>query len=528
MPKRSASSGGLLAGLRTLLRDERGVAAVYIGLSSVLIFGATALAFDIGRVMSLQTELQSAADAAALAGAAELDGQTNAISRAKAAAGCPNGGNTVQGAFGTNSQTFATDGNGTSVSVVFCTFFSSLTSPDPPLLPPNNSALGGNSTTTDSQAAFIKVVVQQRSLANAFITMVGGPQIASTTAVATAGFSQTICQTLPLMICNPDETAGNTNFSPPTGEELVVKPGPGNAWAPGNYGFTSAPPGAKKVCGFNGNNGSNDLSILLAQDQPIGCLSTTLNTRTGVPLNMSVALNVRFDLYQVPGNSVNKTDSCFAPAPDVTKGWLPGTGNGNNGGPCNPTQVIPPDATAFPFPQDTCFTLGTNCDVSGVLGKGDWDINTYWAYNHTSSTGCAVPPCYPSALTTFANTLTPAGITPSGIPSRYATYLYEINNNLIPANGTPALHQENGAPACYSGSAANETNDRRLINVAVVNCIQQGVQGNSTNIRPVAVLQSFMNIPSDGNTGNIYMEVIKKIQPGGSDNILHNIVQLYR
>src|SRR5689334_7831595 len=85
------------------LRDTRGIAALHIALSSTLLFGATALAFDLGRVMSLQSELQSAADSAALAGAAELDGQTNAITRAKAAAGCP--GSNVAGAFGTNSQT---------------------------------------------------------------------------------------------------------------------------------------------------------------------------------------------------------------------------------------------------------------------------------------------------------------------------------------------------------------------------------------------------------------------------------------
>src|SRR5215470_16224582 len=93
MPKPSSDerhglSGGARGRLRRFLRDERGAVAIYIGLSSVLLFGATALAFDIGRVMSLQTELQSAADAAALAGAAELDGQAGAISRAAKAAGC--------------------------------------------------------------------------------------------------------------------------------------------------------------------------------------------------------------------------------------------------------------------------------------------------------------------------------------------------------------------------------------------------------------------------------------------------------
>jgi len=57
--------------------DERGVSLVLIALSIVVIFGFGALAIDIGHLYNVKDQLQIAADAAALAGAAKLDGTAN-------------------------------------------------------------------------------------------------------------------------------------------------------------------------------------------------------------------------------------------------------------------------------------------------------------------------------------------------------------------------------------------------------------------------------------------------------------------
>ena len=80
--RKGASSRGML---RRLLRDRRGVVAVYTAILAPVLIGFAALSVDISRYMTLNTELQSAADAAALAGAAELDGRADAIERAKLA-----------------------------------------------------------------------------------------------------------------------------------------------------------------------------------------------------------------------------------------------------------------------------------------------------------------------------------------------------------------------------------------------------------------------------------------------------------
>ncbi len=59
--------------LRSLVRDVRGAVAVYVAIVSPALLGIGALSIDLGRLMTVNTELQSAADAAALAGAAAKD-----------------------------------------------------------------------------------------------------------------------------------------------------------------------------------------------------------------------------------------------------------------------------------------------------------------------------------------------------------------------------------------------------------------------------------------------------------------------
>ena len=92
---------------RSLVRDIRGAVAIYIAFVAPVLLGVGALTLDLGRLITLNTELQSAADAAALAGARELNRFPGAIDRASAAAA---------GAT-TNIQTYATDGGGKQVVV---------------------------------------------------------------------------------------------------------------------------------------------------------------------------------------------------------------------------------------------------------------------------------------------------------------------------------------------------------------------------------------------------------------------------
>ena len=68
-----------------LWNDRDGAILPYVAIMLVVIFGLSALAVDASRLMTVQTQLQSAADALALAGAAELDRRPDSIVRAEAA-----------------------------------------------------------------------------------------------------------------------------------------------------------------------------------------------------------------------------------------------------------------------------------------------------------------------------------------------------------------------------------------------------------------------------------------------------------
>ncbi len=85
--------------LRALLASESGGVAMYLGFAMLFIMPLMAGAISVSQIYTLNTQLQQAADAAALAGATELDGTDAGCVAAVAAAQ-----NAVQ-----NFQSFAND-----------------------------------------------------------------------------------------------------------------------------------------------------------------------------------------------------------------------------------------------------------------------------------------------------------------------------------------------------------------------------------------------------------------------------------
>lgn len=92
---------------RQLWASEQGSVAPLVAISLFALIGAAGIGFDYARLAAMHTELQDAADHAALAAAAQLDGKTGAQDRAKAAAR-----NLI-----TNLALFANDGANRTVTV---------------------------------------------------------------------------------------------------------------------------------------------------------------------------------------------------------------------------------------------------------------------------------------------------------------------------------------------------------------------------------------------------------------------------
>jgi len=495
-----------------LLRHEGGAVLIYVSIALTVFMGFAALVIDGGRLFTLDTEMQSAADALALAGAAELDGNTDAITRATAAMD-----NLVQ-----NDQTF---GNGAAAITGYTPIFlTELPADSQPL-----SDVEAFATADGASARFVEVKLTEandRAIDTMFAPAIGGNSTADADAVAIAGFTSAVCKFTPLFICNPYEGTANTyaafaaKATNPTEQRrlITLKKGPGGgntSYFPGNFGFLQPADG----------RGANALRDSLGKVDPGSCFKKDgVQTRTGNVTSVRQAINSRFDVYEGNYNS-KKNDPDYRPAQNVTKGYLKTSGNRCSQQIYGGSAVPPP---AMPFPIDDCSTGGC-ASLGGQpdrMGNGDWDLGKYWDINHGNRNGNITDDgSYPN------------GWTDANPPSRYDVYRYEITNNLIPNKSS--VGGEDGRPACSTATAAAEP-DRRILYAAVLNCGALDITGNSNSSVPaVAFLKMFITrpmtkLPGSGSCptceedGDLYIEMIDVVQPGIDDAVIHDIVQLYR
>jgi Flp pilus assembly protein TadG len=309
-------------------RDERGAIMVLWALFLAVAFGFLALAFDLGRVATTQTQLQSFADQVALAAAGELDGRNDAIARATTAADALIDG---QQTFGTGAQTF---GGATTYTL---TFFSSL--------PPNSDTDVPTAVTTTSRAArYVRVTVNARTVLTPFAhiaaTLNGNSRLsASVSASATAGFTSWACDITPLFFCVPDNAwRANNNV----GDQIQMVSGSsgGGAWTPGNFGFldpTVLPVDRSGPCAPGGVplSGAQLYRCLVGAERGITqCLETTapLLTRPGQAVGLTQFFNTRFDIFDGPAKTY-ENDAPYRPAPNVLSDlWTAASGGGGGGG----------------------------------------------------------------------------------------------------------------------------------------------------------------------------------------------------
>lgn len=468
--------------LRTFSANSNGAIAVYVALSLPVFFGGALLAVDASRFFNLQTLLQKGADALALAAAAELDRKPTAIIRANAAIE-----NLVS-----NDHQFSNAGIAevTPQSVRFLRE-----------LPGNDaSAIDAGMVTSDpTEARFVEVTVTTQTLNALFpASLLGGSNTATATARAVAGFNAAVCQFTPIFMCNPFEGTGISIFDAIANPEirrrqivLRKKGGESAQYSSGNYGFLQ-PPG--------GEHGADAIREMMAMTRPPACfLQNGVSLRPGFIASADQGLNVRFDIYDGPLNS-KKSNPEFRPAKNVRKGY------GYAGNACQAA----PEAPNQGLPDDTCMATDSCPYMNGRMGDGNWDIDGYKLANNLGG----LP---------FSNA-NPA--------SRYEVYRYEIDNNML---NTASNGGEVGTPQCYSGGNLNDDPDRRILNIAVVNCIQQNVaddnSGNSGPPVPVAAFaKMFLTRPVDnGPDQDIYAELVGVVEPGSTSNdVARDIVQLYR
>lgn len=497
-----------------LLSDSGGAVAPTLALSLFALIAAGGIAFDYARMASLDTELQNAADQAALAAASQLDGQPGACSRAAAAARnmVANLTYTANEAGGTRAVTIADEAPCDATGNV--RFYQDKAKTQP--------------ATLDENAKFVEVQVDPREAFFAFTPIVAAMSSGDLTAIAFAGLGEAICRVPPLMMCNPEEI-NDPSFTVANyvgkGIRLVANDGGGN-YGPGNFGFLDVGQG----------NGAAALRMVLGRNgDPGDCSSgSTVTTEPGNMVTLRDALNTRFDMYQNGLNQACGADGSLCPPSANSRKDLYRQGTGPNAcgfvtnGPgwrydsavgYPPAALTPTnrqltdaqvDALApMGYPRDVCHAVSLTGDCSmGIIGDGVWDRYAYFrSHRFLNYTEAADRTAVNNFMLAQFNTTT---------PTRYQVYDWEMANaatRLQPqtlANGRVA----HGSPVCVTPGitpAANQI-DRRVLSIAVINCEQEAVQGKTTDVVVTKHVDMFLvepTAPRDRTeVHDVYMEVV--------------------
>ncbi len=327
------------------MRAREGAIAATVGMSLTVMAGVLALAFDLGKLYSVSTEFDNAADAAALAGATQLDQSVGSCARAAAAAA--NALLRNEETFADNPDpinpliyidpvlvnnrnghirflsTLAKDASGTIIG----DYIDTADTLSAGLEPDVNST---DISVCDANAEYIEVTVNLDSLGNPyevgfiFAPVVGAVARASPIGYAIAALHETFCDVTPMMMCalDPDDTGPLTpsdfwneltaNPENYRGRGLWMKSGLNNVqWGSGDFGFLAQAGPLEAICG----GGANLLRCAFGMaNPPVEC--TGLEDLETEPGNNSVArqgFNVRFGIYQ-GGGGIDRGDPQWQPA----------------------------------------------------------------------------------------------------------------------------------------------------------------------------------------------------------------------
>ena len=456
---------------------QRGAVAILFGLSIFVLFGFMALAIDLGRTYVVRTELQNAADAAALAGAKQLNqtaaGVGSAVSYAIAMA--------AQNNFNFVTPVTITSAN---ISVGTC--------------PDDGCMVLASSITTDAAAAgrtFLKVDISSGSLATFFAvvpTTAAGTGTPSTSTYGRAVAGRFVNDVTPIGVCAIPDAAG---LSRPKGEALPItnelaqfgfRRGVSyDIFALNPLGGPSNPYLLNPVDVFpnacNGNNSSanNTAPFICGGTSAIlTSIPGTVYGNTGVSAQkIEKALNSRFNDYGgasvcIPAQAPPDINiqrygctggSCVSPAAN----WMT---------PSPTVQTI--SAPGMPMPPATI----ASADKYGVL----------WSYSRAVQAVGASPNATPGSAFTPTNwaTLYPA---PGGPP---------VANVSFPAAGSPYLDPGHSTAPVGNPGLVN----RRVLNLAIADCPAITGTGSCRVIPVLGVGRFFMQVPADF-TGGAKLEV---------------------
>lgn len=474
--------------IKSFAKNTSGSVAIWAAFSTPVLIGGAALSVDASRLYNMDNDLQSASDALARAGAAELDQRSDSLQRAKRA---------VQNLV-SNDQKFAKRGKG-KVEIDTIRFLKSIPSNDYDVIKASDV------TYNPSEAKYVEIKVKPEDVGTLFPTsLVKKMTDVTLSAKSVAGFDQGVCGSAPIFICNPQEGKEKDIYTAMEGpnfrRKLIQFKTPGrnkSQYGPGNFGYLD-PKG--------GNAGAADMREALGKDITNFCMSKSkgVTLRPGNIASAAHGFNTRFDIYEGSFKS-KKNDPDYAPAANVVKGYA-----GNKA--CSTS----PNSDALGMPRDSCFETSSCTESDGRIGTGDWDFVEYMKINHNFISNITI------AGTTYRINYNKHTVTPATPPSRYDLYRWEIDKNYVPGKityGTTNTPEE-GIPQCHTYGPSTTVDDRRIIHAAVLNCGMIEESGESMNGRtdPLPVetfVKVFLTEPmGKGNDNIIWGEIVGPVVQG--------------
>lgn len=267
-------------------RRQRGTVAILVGLCIVALIGLLGIVIDLGHLYVRKTELQNAADAAALAAAKDLNGKADGIDTAVA---------TAIAVAATNASDFAQ----TPVSIADAQVRFS----DCPDLDPAKCTWVDSATAKADAAKYAFVKVDTNGIAQetrpTWVMQAVNSALADTTANGRAVAGCPLCDGLPIFICPP---VGG--FKP--GQAYFFADNPGAPIGPGNIGyFDPVPPGAPSLI----PPGASEMSDIVCYGKTYCIGAGTYSSRTQSAFGkMEKAFNTRFGEY--PGEFKDLAPQC--------------------------------------------------------------------------------------------------------------------------------------------------------------------------------------------------------------------------
>ncbi len=472
------------------MRHQKGIFLAVMSVLIIALLGFAALAVDIGRLLVLRSEIQNAADTAALAAAKELNGLSDARQRARLAAR-----NALQ-----NTSHFArvkellNDATLQDSAFEFFCVIGSRFDVDPDDASINFNNYCGNSTpyagsgadarkyasTTDADTHYVRISLGAGDgAADNFtidfiflpvLNLFGANQLATNFVVsarALAGRSIFSCNVAPIAICDPWEGSGQTFRDQMPVGGLVTLHEKGAKLQKGGSGFLTPTAG----------NSANALGAALADENLQSCTTAEVEPLSGNKTQKAKSgFNTRFGIYE---NNDDNYGNAYAPVEPPFKGAAVAA-------------LYRPSPHVGAFPGDL-----TSLPIDPRFGSGDWNCAAYWATAH----GTAPIACIPGA-------------------TRWSVYNYEIDNGLL----TPDMQD------IYGGTNRN----RRLVPIAILSCDSLGLSGGGggpVNIFPPdGIAQFFLTTPATNPPDSRYVgEFVGFVDQGTSSGpkVVHPNVQLY-